>query len=95
MPIPQKILPNNRYLPANLHENKSGWVIEYFAFHPQKQILQRKQIRIKRVKKRYAKTYEAKRHALEICETINQKLRGGWHIISVNLNFRLLLRVCF
>ncbi|MDR0829581.1 MAG: tyrosine-type recombinase/integrase [Prevotellaceae bacterium] len=89
MSVPQKILPNNRYLPANLHENKSGWIIEYFAFHPQKQVLQRKQIRLKRIQQRYTRKIDAKRHALEICETINQKLRGGWSPFFEGENARL------
>jgi site-specific recombinase XerD len=90
MSIPQNfITPNNNYLPATLRENKSGWVIEYYALHPQKQVLQRKQIRIKRIKQRYSKKTEAKRHALEICETINQKLRGGWSPFFEGENARL------
>ena len=90
MPIPQKnTQPSNKYLPAVLKENVSGWTIEYYALHPQCLILRRKQIRIKRIRQRYRSIREAWQHALEVCETINQKLRGGWSPFFVGEDARL------
>jgi len=90
MPVPQKnTQPSNKYLPAVLKENASGWIVEYYALHPQCLILQRKQIRIKRIKQRYRSIREARLHALEMCETINQKLRGGWSPFFVGEDARL------
>jgi len=85
----KKSPPISKYLPACLKQNTSGWVIEYYALEPQKNILQRKQVRIKRVVSRYRNKRDAREHALEICETINQKLRGGWSPFFVGDNARL------
>ena len=78
MSIPEKTLPINNFLPARLKENASGWVIEYYALQPQKQILQRKQVRIKRIESRYNSKREARAHCQKIVQTINAKLAGGW-----------------
>jgi hypothetical protein len=70
MSVLENYLTITKFLPAKLKENTSGWVIEYYALHPQKNVLQRKQIRIRRIETRYRTKREARAHALEICEIL-------------------------
>ena len=66
------------YLPAVLKENKTGWLIEYYAQNPQTNKLKRKQIRLERLVRRYSGKREARSHCLQITNSINAKLAGGW-----------------
>lgn len=69
----------NAYLPAVLKENKSGWIIEYYATHPITLILTRKQIRLQRIVSRYKSVKEARMHVYRMIVVINAKLAGGWN----------------
>ncbi len=66
------------YLPAILKENKSGWIIEYYASHPVTQILTRKQIRLQRIVTRYKSAKDARVHVAKMIFILNTKLAGGW-----------------
>lgn len=69
----------NSYLPAILKENKSGWIIEYYCENPATHILQRKQIKLQRILKRYRSVKDARVHINRMIVTLNTKLSGGWN----------------
>jgi integrase len=77
--LPQGANLTTNYLPAILKENKSGWIIEYYAEHPATHVLTRKQIRLTRLVSRYRSTKDARVHCLKMVQTINNKLSGGWN----------------
>ena len=64
----------NSYLPAVLKENKSGWIIEYYAAHPQTEALVRKKIKLNRIVSRYKKTSDARKHIASMIVKINNQL---------------------
>ena len=64
MSIPEKNparINNSDFLPAMLKENKSGWLVEYYARNPKDNTLKRKQIRLKRIVLRYNKKRDARK----------------------------------
>ena len=69
----------NSYLPAVLKENKSGWIIEYYAEHPTTHILARKQIKLQRIIGRYTCKKDARLHVQRMIFVLNTKLSGGWN----------------
>jgi hypothetical protein len=81
MPIHQN-LENQRvitdFLPAVLKQNKSGWLIKYYAKNPHTSTLYRKQIKLGRLVTRYATKREAKAHIGKIIVNLNAKLTVGW-----------------
>lgn len=84
MSVPQNFtnLTNNAinsYLPAVLKENKSGWIIEYYAEHPTTHILARKQIKLQRIIGRYTSKKDARIHVQRMIFVLNTKLSGGWN----------------
>jgi hypothetical protein len=66
------------YLPAVLHEVKCGWRIEYYALNPSDESLKRVRVKVARLTERYRTKKEARAHCLQIVQTINAKLAGGW-----------------
>jgi integrase len=84
----------NSYLPAVLKKYKTrGWVVEYYALHPQSKEMKRIQIRINRVCQRYATKSEAKAHALTIVNNLNAQLSGGWTPFFDNEDSRLFVKL--
>ena len=79
----------NSYLPAVLKENKSGWIIEYYAAHPQTEALVRKKIKLNRIVSRYKKTSDARKHIASMIVKINSQLAGGWNPFFENEDARM------
>ncbi len=74
-----QISTTSTYLPAVLKRTPSvGWLVEYYALNPATEVLQRKQVKLQRIAKRYAKVSEFKQHANMIVAQINGQLAGGW-----------------
>lgn len=69
----------NKFLPAVLKENKSGWIIEYYCEHPVSHILTRKQIKLQRIVTRYKSVKDARAHISRMVIVLNSKLAGGWN----------------
>ena len=85
----------NSYLPAVLKENKSGWIIEYYAAHPQTEALVRKKIKLNRIVSRYKKTSDARKHIASIThiftvEKTHRQLHQLYQIVGnqCNINSR-------
>jgi len=91
MPIHQNFTRANinNYLPAVLKENKSGWIIEYYAAHPQTELLTRKQIRLSRIVARHKKISDARKHIASMIAKINRQLAGGWNPFFENEDARM------
>ena len=79
----------NRYLPAILKENLSGWIIEFYVIHPQTELLTRKQIKLTRIVSRYKKKGDARLHISGMITNINKKLAGGWNPFFENEDARM------
>jgi hypothetical protein len=83
----------NTYLPAILKKNKSGWIIEYYAIHPQTELLTRKQVRLARIISRYSKTSDARKHITTMINKINNQLSGGWNPFFENEDARMFEKI--
>lgn len=73
--------PPITYLPAVVKYGTRTY-IEYYVWNPNKANstkLDRKQVRIEKLLKRYSKAAEKKKAANEICVQINEKLKLGWN----------------
>ena len=79
----------NSYSPAVLKRTGVGWLIEYYALHPQTQEFVRKQIKLNRIRKRFSKLADFKAFANSMLCTINAKLAGGWSPFFQEENVRL------
>lgn len=73
MPNPNAFIID--YLPAEIHEAKSGWYIVYYVKHPGTNKLTRKRIKWNRI----ANITERRRTAKQLCQRINMKLASGWN----------------
>lgn len=76
------------YIPASLRHTSSGWHIEYFARHPQSQILERKRIKLNRERRRFSRLCDFRIYANDIVCRLNAKLAGGWSPFMEEENLR-------
>lgn len=68
------------FLPASLTNSASiGWNITYFIFNPLSEQLERRVIKLNRVKKHYRTIPEFKAYATQMVMEINTKLSTGWN----------------
>ncbi len=89
MPISQKKNIDRQYIPACLKRTAVGWLIEYYALHPQRDTLERRQIKLNRERKRFARQADFKIYANDIVCRINARLAGGWSPFMQEDNARL------
>ncbi len=90
MPKTQQFSPElNLFLPAMLRRNKGmGYFIEYYAYNPIADKLERRRIRLNQMKSRYRTVAEFKVAANQIANSINAKLVGGWSPFGQSENAR-------
>lgn len=77
-----------RYLPAVLHRNKTGWIVEYYVQRPDSEVMERKRIKLNVLRKRYRTLAEFRVAANDIVSEINSKLAGGWTPFGESANSR-------
>lgn len=83
-----------RYLPAVLHRNDAmGWIAEYYILNPDSGELERRRIRLNKLRKRYKKQSDFRTAANDIVATINVRLAGGWTPFGESENSRYYLPV--
>lgn len=70
---------NYEFYPAVLRETTSTWYIEYYVQNPTTGGMERKRIKVNKIKKRYTKLGEARKHISEMILALNEKLRNGWN----------------
>lgn len=76
------------YLPAVLHKNKMGWIVEYYVQKPDTETMERKRIKLNVLRKRYRTLAEFRVAANDIVAEINAKLAGGWTPFGESTNSR-------
>lgn len=70
------ILP---YMPATLSNDAShGWFVVYYVFNPTTEQLERRLIKLNRVRKHYRTQMEFRAYATNLVLEINTKLASGW-----------------
>ncbi len=80
-------------MPAVLKKTSVGWLIEFYALHPTENRLIRKQIKLNRQAKRFARVGEFRSYAADIVNRINIKLAGGWSPFIESENIRLYTKI--
>jgi len=63
------------YIPAELRNSKLNWYVLYYVINPQTGKLQRKEIRVNRIRS----INERKKFARKLISEINEKLYSGWN----------------
>lgn len=69
------VLAARQFTPPELHENESGWHIEFNAFDPSIGKMRRKRIKVNRIKSIKAR----RKYAKEIIARLNDQLTHGWN----------------
>lgn len=77
------------YLPAVLKHNANNWLVEFYAYSPLTDTLERRRIKLNRLRKAYTNITAFRRHANEIVCELNIKLAGGWSPFGETINARL------
>lgn len=76
------------YVPAVLKHNKDNWQIEYYAYSPVTQLMERKRIRLNQLRAHCGTIAEFKQQANQMICTINARLAGGWSPFGESENGR-------
>lgn len=66
------------YIPAQLKEYASGWVIEYHVINPETFEFERFREKFQRMRKKFASDDQARKAAKAICRERNKQLASGW-----------------
>lgn len=66
------------YIPAQLKEYASGWVIEYQVINPETFSYERFREKFQRMRKKFASDDQARKAAKAICRERNKQLSSGW-----------------
>lgn len=77
------------FLPAQLKEFPSGWVIEYYALNPESLTMERHREKFQRIRKKLPSDNEARKLAKKICRERNKQLASGWNPYMAGENPRL------
>jgi len=78
----------SNYVPAVLRHQKGNWQIEYYVFSPITKCLERKRIKVNRLRLHCPTLSMFKQQANEIVQSINVKLAGGWSPYGESENIR-------
>lgn len=71
--------PILKFIPAQLKEYSSGWVIEYHVINPETFELERCREKFQRMRKKFASDDLARKAAKNICKERNKQLSNGWN----------------
>ena len=78
----------SRYLPAVLRKDATGWLVEYYVRNPDIDQMERRRLKLNKLRKRYKTIAEFKVAANDIVATVNAKLAGGWTPFGESENAR-------
>lgn len=78
----------HKFLPATLRHNSDGYYIEYYAYNPVSDMMERKRILVNRLKKRYKKASDFNYMVGQMILTINNRLADGWSPFGESENVR-------
>lgn len=76
------------YVPAVLRHHKDNWQVEYYVYSPITKQLERKRIKVNRLRLHCSTLSMFKQQANEIIQSINIKLAGGWSPYGESENVR-------
>ena len=76
------------YVPAVLRHHKENWQVEYYVYSPISKQLERKRIKVNRLRLHCPTLSMFKQQANEIVQSINVKLAGGWSPFGESENIR-------
>lgn len=81
------------YIPAQLREFESGWVIEYHYINPETHVLQRHREKFQRIRKKMPSDEAARKMAKKICTERTKQLSSGWNPLMISNNNRMYTRL--
>lgn len=81
------------YIPAQLREFASGWVIEYYFINPETFVLQRHREKFQRIRKKMPSDDAARKMAKKICTERTKQLASGWNPLMITGNTRIYTRL--
>ena len=76
------------YVPAILCHQKDNWQIEYYVYSPVTNQMERKRIRLNKLRRHCRTLQDFKAQTFNIIQTINNQLAGGWSPFGESENIR-------
>lgn len=81
------------YIPAQLKEFASGWVIEYYVVNPETMAYERFREKFQRIRKKFSSDEEARKAGKRLCRERNKQLASGWTPFMKEGSARILTRL--
>ena len=78
------------YKPATLKHDSNGWYIQYYAFSPVTNKLERVRTKLNCVRDNFRRLNDFRAYAEKMVQDINLKLAGGWSPLIEQQNASLL-----
>lgn len=75
----QNSQPLISYLPASLKYTAHGWTIEYRVFNPAFNSMERRVIKMNRIRKKYSRVSDFKAYCADVITRLNTQLAMGWN----------------
>lgn len=73
------------YLPASLKHTAHGWTIEYRVFNPALNAMERRVIKMNRIRKKYSRVSDFKAYCADVVARLNTQLASGWNPLDGNV----------
>jgi len=75
----EKISKAIGFIPAVFKELTNDWIIEFYVINPMTKKLERKRVRLNRIRDTFSRKSDARKHCSVICMKINEQLKEGWN----------------
>ena len=75
----QSSQPFISYLPAALKYTAHGWTIEYHVFNPAFNSMERRVMKMNRIRKKYSRVTDFKAYCAAVITKLNSQLASGWN----------------
>ena len=79
----QNSQPLITYLPASLKYTAHGWTIEYRVFNPALNAMERRVVKMNRIRKKYSRVADFKAYCVGVINKLNTQLASGWNPFEV------------
>ena len=79
----QNSQPLITYLPASLKYTAHGWTIEYRVFNPALNAMERRVVKMNRIRKKYSRVADFKAYCAGVINKLNTQLASGWNPFEV------------
>lgn len=74
------------YYPASLKHTAHGWTIEYRVINPYLNVMERRVIKMNRIRKKYSKLSDFKAYCADVITRLNGQLASGWNPFEAKPN---------